>query len=401
VTTPVPIYQVVLRLACGGLEKMVVHLAQALDPARFRVTVCCLEEPGELAVELEGTGIPVVSLAKQGLDPRVFVRLAHRLRRDKVRVVHTHNPGAHLYGLVGAKLAGVPVVVHTRHGPGDDPGLRRAFTHPWWWRQTGATVAVSDNTATVLAQQSPIPPERLLSITNGVPVPQIRAEDRVAIRAEFGIPPVAPTVGIVARLAPEKEHRTLLSAFARLRRDVPDAHLLIVGDGPLRKELERQAVELKIQDCAHFAGFRRDVHRTLAAMDTFVLCSTFEGTALTLLEAMGARLPVVATAVGGNPEVLGGPENGWLVPTRDVDALAQAMTVALTDSAAARDRAERAHTRMLSLYGVETMALRYETLYERLLQSLPAVAVPTSGGHEDRPGRAVRDGEITSEGALG
>jgi glycosyltransferase involved in cell wall biosynthesis len=371
VSSPMPVYQVVLRLGCGGLEKMVVHLSRTLDAAKYRVTVCCLEDPGELAAELAGSHVSVVSLRKRGFEPGAFLRLAHRLRREQVRIVHTHNPAAHLYGAVAARMAGVPVVVHTRHGPRDDARHPPTLRARWLWNLTSVAAAVSQDTADSLLKCNPIDSDRVVSITNGIPVTPSRREDRAAVRSEFGIPDRAPTVGIVARLAPEKAHHTLLTAFTHLRQTAPEAHLLIVGDGPLRNALEQQAADQGTAQAVHFAGFRTDVHRMLAAMDVFVLCSAFEGTSLTLLEAMGARVPIVATAVGGNPEVIGGPENGWLVPPQDPSALAAAIAAVLSDPEAAQVVAERAHARMKSRYGVETMTRQYEALYECLLSRRP------------------------------
>jgi glycosyltransferase involved in cell wall biosynthesis len=223
-------------------------------------------------------------------------------------------------------------------------------------------------------EQNRFPPEKITSIVNGVPVPELQPDDRNAVREQFGIPCDAPTLGIVARLAPEKDHRTLLEAFSHLRVTCPAAHLLIVGDGPLRSALVQQAADLGIADQVRFAGFRSDANRLLAALDLFVLCSTYEGTSLTLLEAMGARLPIVATAVGGNPEVLGGPENACLIPPRDARALARACLQVLSDPESARQMAERAHVRMRQHYSVDTMTRQYEALYDRLLCRDPAIS---------------------------
>lgn len=365
-SVPVPVYQIVLRLGCGGLEKMVVHLSRALDPTQYRVTVCCLEDPGELAAELDGSSVPVVSLRKHGFSPGTVARLAGRLRRERVRIVHTHNPGAHLYGALAAKLAGVPAVVHTRHGPRVDASHSSLFFRRWLWDWTRTAVGVSQDTAQLLARSAGIGAEKVTMIANGVPVPRIRAEDRAAVRGEFGIPMEAPTAGIVARLSPEKEHRTLLAAFAPLITKLPGAHLLIVGDGPLRGALEAQAQEAGIARQVHFTGFRTDVDRMLAAMDVFVLCSRFEGTSLTLLEAMGAGLPIVATAVGGTPEVVGSPENAFLVPAGDAEALGRALITALSQPEAARAMAARAQARMKAQYGIDCMTRQYEELYQRV-----------------------------------
>jgi glycosyltransferase involved in cell wall biosynthesis len=241
------------------------------------------------------------------------------------------------------------------------------------WDLTSAVVAVSEDTAEALLALNQLSCEKVRTIANGVPVPEVRAEDRAGVRSELGIPAEARTLGIVARLAPEKEHRTLLTAFARVRAAHPDTCLLIVGDGPLRGALERQAAELEIAPAVRFSGFRADVNRMLAAMDVFVLCSSFEGTSLTLLEAMGARLPIVATAVGGTPDALGGSENGYLVPAQDAEALAGALIAALSQPGIARAKAERAYARMTAQYGIQTMTRQYEDLYEQILQPHAAV----------------------------
>jgi glycosyltransferase involved in cell wall biosynthesis len=245
-------------------------------------------------------------------------------------------------------------------------------------------VGVSEDTTRLLRQSTGIGAAKLTTIANGVPVPRIDAADRAAARADFGIPEGAPILGIVARLSPEKEHRTLLAAFARVRSVIPAARLLIVGDGPLREPLERQVVELQLGDRVHFAGFRADVDRMLAAMDLFVLCSTFEGTSLTLLEAMGAGLPIVATAVGGTPDVLGGSENGLLVPPQEAEALSQSLISLLSDLDSARAMADRAQERMKAHYGIESMTQQYEDLYERILAERHSDSLAPAPGLESR-----------------
>ncbi len=371
---PARIAHVVLGLNVGGLERMVLRLLERTPRDRFSPLVCVLEGPGALARELERLDVPLAEVPRRrGLDPRLAIRLAAWLRREGVALVHTHNPAPHLYGALAAALARgaagePPRVVHTKHGRNYPTVRRKVIANRVASALTDRVVAVSDDARAVAIEVEGVDPSRVVTILNGVDTDEIRpGGDARAARARLGAPEEGFHVGCVARLSPEKDHATLLEAFARLRARRASAHLTLVGDGPLRGALERDAARLGIAGAVTFAGMRSDVPALLPAFDVFALASRTEGISLTLLEAAAAGVPLVATRVGGNAEVLGGGEAGLLVPAGAPDALAAAL-----EAVAARpDRAElgrRGRARVVARFGADRMARAYGELYDELLE---------------------------------
>lgn len=372
---PVKVAHVVLALNVGGLERVVLRLIERTARDRFTPVVCALQEPGALAEELARLDVPLVVVPRRpGLDPGLPVRLAAWLRREGIRLVHTHNPGPHLYGALAtglaraASLAGRPGprLVHTKHGRNYPRNRRKVLVNQIASALTDRIVAVSDDARAVAIDVERIDPAKVVTILNGVDTDVFRPGEAGAARARLGVPASGYHVGCVARLSPEKDHATLLAAFARLREARPDAHLTLIGDGALRPELERQAALLGIAGAVTLAGARGDVAEVLPAFDVFALASLTEGISLTLIEAAAAGLPIVATRVGGNPEILREGETGLLVPPGDPDALAAALA-AMADRA---DRAEmglRGRARIIERFGVDRMARAYEALYAEVL----------------------------------
>ncbi|AUX48869.1 hypothetical protein SOCE26_104120 [Sorangium cellulosum] len=374
---PVKVAHVVLALNVGGLERVVLRLLERMERGRFVPVVCALQEPGALADELARLDVPLVVVArKPGLDPGLSVRLAAWLRREGVRLVHTHNPGPHLYGALAAALAraaslpardaGGPRVVHTKHGRNYPTDKRKVLVNRVATALTDRVVAVSDDARAVALDVERVDPAKVVTILNGVDTEVFRPGDAGAARARLGVPAAGYHVGCVARLSPEKDHATLLAAFARLREVRPDAHMTLIGDGQLRPALEQQASRLGLGGAVTFAGTRGDVAELLPAFDVFALASLTEGISLTLIEAAAAGLPIVATRVGGNPEILREGETGLLVSPGAPETLAAALeAVAVRD-----DRAEmglRGRARVVERFGIERMARAYEDLYDEVL----------------------------------
>jgi sugar transferase (PEP-CTERM/EpsH1 system associated) len=373
------IVHVVLGLSVGGLERIVLALLGRLDRGRFAPSVIALDEPGALAPELRRMGVPLRVMGRApGLDLDLARRLAGVLREEGARLVHTHNPAAHLYGALGARLAGIgggrPRVVHTKHGRNEIDGRpvspvqrRRVLLNRVAAALSDRVVAVGDDTASVALEIERVPAAKVITIGNGVDTAAFRPRaGAAAARAHLGAPAEGFHVGCVARLAPVKDHRTLIEAFARLRTIRPDAHLTLVGDGPERSAISEHVARLDLDRAVTFAGERADVAPLLAAFDVFALASRSEGISLTLLEAASAGLPVVATRVGGNEEVVIEGKTGFLVPPGDPAALADAL-----DSVAERpDRATlgaAGRARVERRFSVERMARAYGDLYAEVL----------------------------------
>jgi sugar transferase (PEP-CTERM/EpsH1 system associated) len=374
------IVHVVLGLSVGGLERIVLALLGRLDRGRFAPAVVALDEPGALAPELGRMGVPLRVMGRApGLDLDLAWRLAGVLRGEGARLVHTHNPAAHLYGALAARLAGLgggarPRVVHTKHGrneieraPASGTERRRVLLNRVAAALSDRVVAVGDDTASVALEIERVPAGKVITIGNGVDTAVFRPRaGSAAARAHLGLPVEGFHVGCVARLAPVKDHGTLIEAFARLRTIRPEAHLTLVGDGPERGAIVEHAARLDLSRAVTFAGERADVAPLLAAFDVFALASRSEGVSLTLLEAAAAGLPVVATRVGGNEEVVVDGKTGFLVPAGDPAAFADALARVAerpdraTLGAAGRARVERR-------FSVERMARAYGDLYAEVL----------------------------------
>lgn len=370
---PIKVAYVVLALNMGGLERVVLRLVARLDRARFEPVVCALDEPGGLAPDLARLGVPLVVVHRNpGVDLGVAVRLASTLRREGVRVVHTHNAASHFYGSLAAHALRLGTgrrlpVVHTKHGR-DEPGNpRRVLLNRFSSAICNRVVAVSDDAASVAIRIEHVSPRKVMTILNGVDTDEFRPRpEQAEARAALGAPEEGFHVGCVARLAAVKDHATLVEAFARFRAARPDAHLTLIGDGPERAALEARVEALGLAGAVTFAGERSDVAPLLPAFDVFALSSRSEGISLTLLEAAAAGLPIVATRVGGNQEVVVDGETGLLVPAANPAAFAAALSAVAGRAdrtalgAAGRERVER-------LFSVQRMVRDYCQLYNEVL----------------------------------
>lgn len=353
---PVRVVHLVTSLAIGGLEKVVLDLVRYRTPDRFGARVICLDASGVLQQGFAELGVPVESIGTAGSVPARILRLARRLRRLKPDVLHTHNPQAHLHGALAARLARVPVVIHTRHGRqflGRQPLAAFSRLASRW---TSEFVAVSEDAANLARHTERVPEGKLHVIRNGIDV------------ARFEVPagkPAAPggRAISVGRLDPIKDQATLLRAVRLVANAAPGFTLDLVGDGPSRVGLESLARELDLGGHVRFLGYREDVGSMLALADFFVLSSISEGLSLALLEAMAAGLPVVATDVGGNREVVVPGDTGHLVPAGSAEALAAAMTALLSDRSHAGRMGRAARRRIESHFNVRTVVAQYERMY--------------------------------------
>jgi len=353
----VTIAHLVLTLDHGGLEHLVLQMAEQLQRRGLRALIVVLTD-GTLVAEARRRQIETFVLEKRdGFEPQLIVRLARLFRAERVDLVHTHNFAPLIYGTLAARLTGLPTV-NTRHG-------RAALsTHRLIWSLTHRVVAVSEDARRQLVRHNQVREDRLSVIVNGIDLSRFSGRHRAdGLRAALGIAPGVPLIGTVGRLAAEKDQRTLLTAFARLREAGSPAHLAVAGGGPLGHELAALARSLAIESSVHFLGPRSDVPAILSALDVFVLPSLMEGISLTLIEAMASGLPVVTTRVGGNPEVVVDGDTGLLVPVGDAEALASAMGALLGAPEEARAMGERGRRRAEAVFNGERMIDAYEEIY--------------------------------------
>ncbi len=371
---PITVLHVIDTLGFGGAERFLVGLVQHMDRNRFRPLVAWLSEGGAFADDLQQQGIPVIGLRARGhRDMRALARLARLMREQRVCVLNTHLFVDGFYGRLSALWTGVPVRVVTQQNAYDDPRLRLPTWQIWANRLlvpvTHKFIAVSQAARDYLHRVEWVPEQKITVIPNAITPPAPPDPAQVyELRNQWLGHRVGPLIGTVARLQPQKGLDVLLQAVHLLQPELPDLRAVLVGEGPLRSTLERQARDLGIADRVIFAGTRRDIPTVLAALDVFVLPSRFEGLSLALLEAMSMARPVVATAVSGTVEVIRDGETGVLVPPEDASALAAGIRVMWEQRDRAQRMGENARRLVLERYTIRAVAKAYEEVYETLLR---------------------------------
>jgi glycosyltransferase involved in cell wall biosynthesis len=335
---------------------------------------------GAIARDFRQAGIETEEIAKgRGFDVTLPFRLAARLAGWRVDVIHTHNPHALIYGAPAARVLRT-AAVHSKHGINPDVG-RRMWLRRVASKLVDAYVAVTPMLSDVALQKRECAPGKLHVIPNGIdtllyaPNPSARAR----VRQELGIPENAWVVGTVGRLAPEKNQGLLIDAMADLLSE--RCHLLIVGDGPERQALLARAASSRRQEFVHLTGQREDIADVLTAFDVFVLTSHTEGLPLVLLEAMATGVPVVATAVGGIPDLVDHRVTGFLTPPRDPQPLKKYLAWLTRRPYAAFEVADRARRLVLRRHSLSRMARDYEHLYRSVVTGSRRSSVPMLGAH--------------------
>jgi len=362
-TKSIKIMHVILSLECGGLEKLAIELGVAFTKNGFRASICCLDRLGELAPEAKAKGIKVHHVErKQGFDFTLPFRLARILQKERVDIVHTHNMSPLFYGTIAAHLAGVRVVINTRHG------REKKTMSSFILGLNDAVIFISEDSKSEMLKYNHINEQNVKVIYNGIDVDRYRDHmDKNIAKDKLQIGRSTLVIGTVGRLSEEKDHFTLLDAFVKVAKLRDDVKLVIVGDGILRKELERYVKNRGLDEKVIFFGFRDDITEILPALDMFVLSSTTEGVALTLLEAMAASKPVVATNVGGNPEVVVDGETGFLVPPKDPQTMADAIMKILDNPELAKSMGRAGRKRVEQYFSLDRMVKDYTEVYEECL----------------------------------
>jgi len=371
------VIHVVRALETGGLELLTLEMCARLARRGDVDAAICELFPGDgLAERPEYEGLRVTSLPAGAARTRAGrVRaLTALFRREMPDVVHLHNFLPQVYGGAAARLARVPAVVATKHGVGRPRLARSRRLAGWAYQLADAIVAVSADARERLLANYGLPPGRVRHIMNGIDTERFRpaGDDREERRG--GLPGFtgAPLIGTVCRLLKPKGIRTLLDAFARVTGELPEARLVIVGDGPDREGFERRARELALTDEVHFTGMRDDVDAIYPLLDVFVLPSYTEGISLTLLEAASCALPIVATRVGGNPEIIDDGRTGRLVPPRDAEALADGLMEQWREPEKARKIGRAARAEIVERFSLKRMTQDYLALYHELLNGRAA-----------------------------
>jgi len=373
---PLRIAHVVDVLALAGMEYGVVKLVNRLDRARFRSMIVCMRHQRDEVKALLSGEVSVFEMRKQsGRNWRVIGRLAALFRTEQVDIVHSHNWSTFLYAVVAARLARVPIVVHGEHGKDD------TLRHPR--RLLGARVlakgvdcvcAVSRDLAEEVVRDWRVPLDRVRWIPNGVDLEAFGGDARSeTLRGELGLAPGDLVVMNTGGFRAIKDHATLLRAFALVNRAEPRARLLLIGQGSAddpRAGLDRAAAALGVGEAVRFAGVRTDIPRLLRTCDVYVNSSRYEGMSNTILEAMASARPVVATAVGGSPDLVGDGVTGFLVPAGEPEPMARRILELLNDGALRERMGTAGRARMEAVHSMPGMVRAYAALYGELAARL-------------------------------
>lgn len=362
------ISHVVENLNRGGLERVVIDLARAQADAGHDCQIICLYDAGMLASELASSRVRVVACDKrEGADLRAILRLRRALASQGTEILHSHNGIPHYYAMAAALGLGLARVVNTRHGMGDiNPSSRREWLFRQSMRLTDVSVAVSEAAAAKLADTGTVPKEKLRVVPNGIHTGPFRERNddvRSTLARSLGLPPDTRLIGFVGRLNWAKDLETMVAAFSRLHARLDDVALVLVGDGGERGILEAAITRAGVGDRVFLLGDRNDVPQLLPGFSVFAMSSISEGYSIALLEACASALPIVATRVGGNAEIVADGVNGWVVPARDPDALASALNEVLSDAARAEGMGQAGRNWLLSNATFEVMAARYLDVY--------------------------------------
>jgi glycosyltransferase involved in cell wall biosynthesis len=354
-------------LKVGGAEVLAARLARQLA-GPYRFLFVCLDELGTLGQELREEGFPVWVLErKPGLDWRLPARLAGLLRRERVDLVHAHQYTPFFYALVSRFLYRRPRVLFTEHGRHhpDYPRRKRLLANWLLLQRRDRVVGVGQAVRQALISNEGMPADRVEVIYNGIDLTAFSSTGscREAVRRELGLGTNDLVAVQVARLDYLKDHATAIRALAHVVQRRPDAHLLLVGEGPEREAIQSWVRERGLEAHIHLLGLRSDIPRLLCAADLFLLTSISEGIPLTIIEAMAASLPVVATRVGGVPEMVEDGRTGLLAAPGDDAALAQGILNLADDSLLREEMGQLGRAACLARFSEDTMHSAYEQLY--------------------------------------
>jgi len=378
------VLHIITRLIVGGAQENTMLTAALLNPDRYDVDVISGPQTGpegSLIEEVRARGVPLTiepTLVRE-INPirdlLALIRLTRFIKHGRYTIVHTHSSKAGILGRWAAYLAGVPIIVHTVHGWGhherQHPAVRRFYMllERATQRFTARLIVVSPRNTQKGLSDGIGTPEKYITIRSGIELDRFRqpTRPREAVRAELGIPLQSPVVGTVTRLSPQKAPLDFVAAAAHVAAQRPDVHFVVVGDGPLRADVETEMTALSLTERIHLTGIRRDVPDLLHSFDLFALTSLWEGLPRVLPQAMAAGLPIVATAVDGNAEAVTDGVNGFLTPPGDPQAMAVALLRLLDDPALASRMGDAGRSRAEE-FGARKMVSDIAALYEALLE---------------------------------
>ena len=361
-------------MGIGGTELNALRTAERLDDSRFDVSVICLQDHGPLLERYRRQGIPLLSLPLRRLHGLTALRLGARLARylatQHVDVVHSHDVYNNIFATAWARAARTPVVIASRRWWDDVPRTALRVVNKYAYRLADCVIANSNTVAELLVRDDHVRRDRVAVVSNFVDESAFAPPadvGRSTLLGELCVPPGSLVVGCVAGLRPVKDHQSLITAIASLQPRWPSLHLVLVGDGEARPSLERLTRQLGLTATVHFAGIRPNEPNLHHLFDVSVLCSSSEAFPNSIVEAMAAGKPVVATRVGGIVDAVVDQQTGFLVPPRTPSAVATAIERLLIEPRLRRQLGEAAARRARARFHADQVLPALESLYLRLL----------------------------------
>lgn len=374
---PVRVLHLITELSTGGAQSALFRYLEASNRSRFEPTVACLYNGDQvIAEQIRSIGIDVYDL---GMNSKISIaavwRFVKLLRAQRPRILHTWMYHANVLGRVIGWLTRVPTIITSRRNV-EIGGQSREWIKRWTSTLDHAVIAVCEKARLREIAASNLPDEKVVTVYNGLSLEHFilvrRQTTRLQIRDELALSPQAVVIGVVGRLHPQKGHLHLIDAFATVQQTMaktrgPSIYLLIAGDGSERDAIEKQIQRLALSENIALLGTRSDVPELLAGMDIFVLPSLWEGLPNVLLEAMAAQLPVVATAVGGTPEIVLDGETGILTAPADSAALGDALLTLINNPTLRNKLGQAGRRRVETSFSIQQMTKSIEGLYVKFL----------------------------------
>jgi sugar transferase (PEP-CTERM/EpsH1 system associated) len=369
----IKVMHLIYKLGVGGAENGVVNLLNKMDKDRFSTSICAFIGGGVLTPRLDLDRITLFEIGKKpGNDFRLPARLFGLFRKWHPDIVHTHAWGTLCEGLAAAKFARVPVFIHGEHGTLQER-KRNVLVQRLIWRLADQILSVSHVHARRLSNRIGFPFRKIKVLVNGVDSHVFRPKKNgELIRKKLNLGPKDVVIGTVGRMVPIKNQSLLIHSFSVLAKSHINVKLLLVGDGPMRGDLEKLVKRLECRDSVKFLGRRSDIPEIMTAMDIFALPSLSEGMSNTILEAMSSGLPVVAAAVGGNTELVQNCNTGLLTLSNNVPAYAEALSLLVELPELRKNMGAAGRVRVEEKFTISAMARNYERLYLKCLEKKTA-----------------------------
>lgn len=367
----VRILHVTFDMTIGGAQQVIRQLVENMDQDQFKIDIACIDgHLGELGEILMGQGFKVLLFERQtGLDYELVKQLRRLVKQNNYHVVHCHQYSPYFYGLL-ATLLSPAKIIFTEHGRfyPDYGTWKRKLINPIFSFFTSKIITISESTKDALVRYENFGRSSIITIYNGITDKSHIDVNEQALKKAFKIPESAFLYGTISRLQPIKNQGMMIEAFKQVHDEHSNSHLLIVGDGEIRSQLEQQVKDLDLDNDVTFTGFQKNPYRFHKIIDVFLLTSFSEGTSMTLLEALSHSKSCVVTRVGGNPEIIENKENGIVIESSDIKALALVCKDLLKNPKYRKSLETEARKSFLNRFTVDKMVTQYLDVYSEVIK---------------------------------